>query len=223
MDVRLGMPVRTRDGREIGKVDRLVVDPEKRELLEIVIHRGPFFTTDRIVDCGLVNALQIDDEVLLKISAREAEELPAFVEHEHIVGKQSGTVHRYAFVHGTPQPGQLLVRAPIQGYHHVTLPEYESLAMTAGWLEVRSDLPEEAVALDRGTDVFDREGRRIGTVREVLVDPDGAITGLTVALGLVRHHDVTLPPEWITAMTDNEVVLTVSEQEINERRAVVGT
>src|SRR3546814_566633 len=81
MDIRLGMHVQSSDGRLLGNVDRIILEPDSHEVFGIIAHKGHFFTTDRIIEVGFIDSAA-DDTVRLRISQDKADDLPLFTEHE---------------------------------------------------------------------------------------------------------------------------------------------
>lgn len=75
MHIELGRPVMSRDGKRIGTVDQLVLDPATREVQAIIVHRGWLLSEDRIVDRALIDAVAPDGTVWLSVEAEQTKEL----------------------------------------------------------------------------------------------------------------------------------------------------
>jgi hypothetical protein len=95
---------------------------------------------------------------------------------------------------------------------------FAPVAPAATETEVASPLTASEVVLDKGTDVVDAAGDKIGTVAEVLFGPDDRITGFMVEQGFLFHHDVWVPAEWIGPITHEHVQLTVSRDQVEQSR-----
>lgn len=83
MNLDIGSDVRTSDGESVGKVDRIIFEVESMEMREFIIHKGPFFTTDRIVQRELIDHIDEEHVVHLRITADEAKQLPPFIGEQH--------------------------------------------------------------------------------------------------------------------------------------------
>lgn len=59
LDIKLDMRVVITDSKVIGKVDRLVIDPESHELEEIIIHKG-VLQNDRIIERVSIESVDPD-------------------------------------------------------------------------------------------------------------------------------------------------------------------
>ncbi|MEZ4522126.1 MAG: PRC-barrel domain-containing protein [Thermomicrobiales bacterium] len=90
MNLDIGSAVQTRDGKNIGKVDRIIFAAENLEMREFVVHQGPFFSTNRIVQRSLVDRIGDDHVVHLRIGADEAQDLPPYIEERHVAVFTSG-------------------------------------------------------------------------------------------------------------------------------------
>lgn len=85
MQIQLGKPVVSKDGKQVGRVDRIALDYETREVKQIVVHQGVLLTHDRLVDRELIDRVDEDGTVHLALTAAEVDRLPEFVEAEFIV------------------------------------------------------------------------------------------------------------------------------------------
>jgi uncharacterized protein YrrD len=80
----LGCQVRTSDGEDVGKVDRIIFDPQSLTVREFVVHEGILFTHDRIVAREMIDHIDDDHVVHLRLTGAEEEKLPPFVAEEHV-------------------------------------------------------------------------------------------------------------------------------------------
>ncbi|MEZ4521546.1 MAG: PRC-barrel domain-containing protein [Thermomicrobiales bacterium] len=84
MQLDLGSHVKTSDGEDIGTVSRIIFDTDKLMVREFVVHEGVLLTHDRIVHRELVDRIDDDHVVYLKMTASDADDLPAFVAEQHM-------------------------------------------------------------------------------------------------------------------------------------------
>ena len=77
MRIALGQDVFARDGQKVGTVDRVVLDDRSHRVDQIVVHKGVFFSTDKLVDRTMIERVD-DGGVHLSIGATEEEKLPDF-------------------------------------------------------------------------------------------------------------------------------------------------
>lgn len=78
------------DGQEIGKVDRIVYEVETMAVREFVVHKGLFFGTDRIVQRALIDHIDDEHVVHLRIASDAVDELPPFLPERHVAVFVSG-------------------------------------------------------------------------------------------------------------------------------------
>lgn len=83
MQLDLGSHVRTSDGKDAGKVDRIIFETDTMMVREFVVHKGILFGTDRIVDREQIDHIGDEHEVYLKLTAEQAADLPAFIHDQH--------------------------------------------------------------------------------------------------------------------------------------------
>jgi sporulation protein YlmC with PRC-barrel domain len=211
MDIKLGKSVRTADGTQIGKVDRIVLDPDNGELLELIVHEGHVLTRDRIVDRGLITDVDLDGTVYLTLTQEEAEALPPFAASEHIVpsSPDRGSTPMALGTATMTMPILWRVRPDGHGQHHVSTDQYYTAVADAAAIETRSNLPENAVAISRATEVVDVHGRKLGEVDIVLYNGGGEIKELIVRAGHRHRHELRVPRAWVEVVTHERIRLNV--------------
>jgi predicted flap endonuclease-1-like 5' DNA nuclease len=213
-EIRFGMPVMTSDGKRIGKVDRLVVDPDHLQFLEVVVQQYLPIPVERIVN--RVDIHRVDNEaLLLKIDHEAAHMLPQFNTREYSVASTDGGGTPFALGAGptTNQPILYERGSSRHEMHAARTNVFEAAVATASVVEVRSNLPDAAVVLNRGTDVLDADEHKIGTLDEMSFDERGTITGFVIRTGFFTRHEQTVLAERIAAITHKYVRLNVKPHE----------
>lgn len=221
MQIEIGAKVVSQDGEDIGKVDRIVIDPETREVIEIITHKGIFSNEDRIIERAFIASAD-DETVQLNIAAAKVHELPTFVQADFIIPEESwdavlwpaqGEEYGYTTTASEAWMGGGSVLAetgPGSGqYSRVTGGSLGAFQLEDTTMEVRSNLPENAVVLQKGTDVFSSDGKKLGAVDDLSYDSDGTLTGLHVRSGILRHHEAYAPASLIQSMTHERITLNV--------------
>src|SRR6185295_6628330 len=84
MQFKQGANVSTYDGKYVGNVDRVVLNPKTKEVTHIVVRKGFLFSEDKIVPLSVI-ASATDQGVMLRQDAGNLDDLPPF-EETHYVG-----------------------------------------------------------------------------------------------------------------------------------------
>ncbi len=163
LSIRLGAPVKTREGRHVGNVDRVVVDPDGGRLTHVVVHAGGLLARDVVVPSEAVERAS-PDSLWLRLSAGDLQSLPDFVEAEY-VPLESQDEPPIITWEGAPsyEPRAVLVPAatlydpPVKPYAPQIVEEHENI-------------PYGTTEIVRGSRVQCTDGF-LGTVQEVRVDP----------------------------------------------------
>ncbi|HMM43796.1 MAG TPA: PRC-barrel domain-containing protein [Thermomicrobiales bacterium] len=211
-NIRLGVPVVLQDGTEIGRVDRIVVAPETESLLELVVQKGFLLREDRIVDEGLIERIDEDGRVVLRLDPEQVHDLPPYIAQAYVVAPTYAVARDpYGSAIGPTREDGVLHRthAPMHEGRHVSSAAYVDWVMSAAAVEVRSDLPETGAAVDVGTDVVTRDGRKIGTIEAIDVDEVRQVRGYVVRSGMFHRLDLVIPEDLIDAVTEDHVRLAV--------------
>jgi sporulation protein YlmC with PRC-barrel domain len=82
MQFKQGTRIYSADGQELGHVDRVVLDPDTKEVTHIVIRQGFLFTEDKVLPIDLIDHTSADE---IRISKRADElHLPQFEEMHYL-------------------------------------------------------------------------------------------------------------------------------------------
>ena len=84
MHLRVGARVRTRDGRHVGEVHRVLVDLDDKAVTGVVVLKGRVLPRDVLVPLDFIEHFDAD-EVVLTLDVLELELLPDFVFNEVLV------------------------------------------------------------------------------------------------------------------------------------------
>lgn len=217
MDINLGMHVYTSDDKDIGTVDKLILDPSTDAVKAAVVRKGILLHTDVEVPAETL-AASPDGNAHIAYSSDEVDRLPRFDEANYAIPPVE-----YLPPSGYPLGG---VYWPV-GYG-MAVPLLE-VPLVAGPVEPSwtgdSDVDQEIGAalraqdlenavIDKGSAVLGRDGEKVGTVHELAFDPTtSALTGLVVHKGLIMGKDTEIPASLIDKVDDGVVYLKVDARE----------
>jgi uncharacterized protein YrrD len=204
MQLKKGASVESSAGEKIGTLDRVVLDPETREVTHIIVEKGLLFTEDKVVQIQDVRHVEEDGKVILGKPAAEFNNAPTYDTSEYINVSQRDypdeprermvdAVYWYPALNTTWWGGGPLARYP--------KPKY---------VKAEKVIPDEQVALKEGSKVISKDGVNIGNVERVIVDPEGNIaTHIVVSAGLVLKEEKMIPSLWIKDVQEDQVTLTI--------------
>jgi len=223
VDIQLGKPVLSSDGTYLGKVDRLVLDPATREFIEIVVHRGFLFSTDRIIEQPFINRVDADGVVWLNVTALRAKSLPIFYEHEYVVptpedASAAAFPVQLGVSGGSYSTMPILWRSSYsgRGYDPASRMMFEPPSISPAAIEVRSNLPDNSVVLDRGTDVVCKDGEKLGTVIDVVYGDHSELEAIVVGTGFRHLHRVYIPAALVESIGHDQVRILATETEARQ-------
>ena len=189
MEFKDGTSVFTIDQKDVGDLERVVIDPETRQLTHIVVKKGHVLPEDTLVPVEKV-AHASHDMVTLTCSMDEIKQLPPL-----------------EVVHTVPREGNAIYEQPVAGMY--TTAPITPLVVT----ETTRTLPENLVALKEGAKVVSSDEKHVGNVERVFTE-DGKVTHLTLSHGLLAKTEKSIPYEWVEMMGEEEVDLSVDAQQI---------
>jgi sporulation protein YlmC with PRC-barrel domain len=212
MSVQLGAHVRTRDGKDVGSIERLIVEPASGEVKAAVIRKGFILTEDIQIPRS---ALQEggEGEARLSYTADEVKELPRFHQADY-----TAPPAEYVSPFGYPSAALLW---PVD--YVLPVPT----APTVPPAESDEALRQRGVNLDdvviaQGSDVIARDGEKVGEIHSITFDPPtGRPTKFVIRRGFLFTEDVELPAEAIEHVTDGVVYLQLDKEQIKSHSEFV--
>jgi sporulation protein YlmC with PRC-barrel domain len=198
-DFHLGADVYAGDGKEIGKLVRVLVDGSFTLQALVIKESGGF--AGRGLSPG---SLLVADEVVVPKAAVKS------VTHDRVdLGIESSEVRRLP---------------PYLSYREKPESLGEELEDTAGvlgsgpevphWLEQVANKPEGELEIDGGENVMlGRTGRRLGTVKDVLFDGDQLVGVVLLPDGLFKR-EVILPRRFLDRSDDAALFAQLDEKDL---------
>ena len=191
-------------GEKVGLLDRVVLDPETMDVTFLVIKEGVLFKKDRLIPIQYLNR-QVGKRITLNKTANDLDDMPPYDETAYVGYDRRGyaegasledadAVYWYPPVHTawwTVGGGMLVPPKP-------------------RFVKKEEVIPDDDIALDEGAKVIAREGNEIGTVEQVIIEPDELrATHIVVGRGLLNKEYKLVPTLWIKDVTEEKVYLTI--------------
>ncbi len=207
LQVKEGTPVFTSDGKQAGKINRFVLDPTSEEVTHIVVEKGWLLPEDKVVPFEMVESAS-KDKVTLKKDIGDFDQLPPFEETHFIQANGEGipvtggrTYYAPAYYWYPPPNGY--VGYPAYGLPYPTWPP----------VVVQQNIPENTVPLKQGANVISLDGKHVGDVERLFVDPESKkVTHFLISKGLLFKDHKVVPTNWVKSVEEDKVNLTVSSK-----------
>lgn len=199
-----GASVLTKNGIEVGTIERVVVNPATNALAGIVVRSGGLLNNDQKVVPAHLVADATEDLVLLQEEAGALESMPSF-EEERLVDAD-----------GNPDPSpSVLDHQPMSvGAQAMGLPIPPAPGPV---IRVEQNIPEGTVALKDGARVITSEGTHVGKVERVLADPSAdEVTHLLISRGLLLKEKKLIPMKWVRSLDEEKVHLRVKRERVDK-------
>lgn len=208
MQFKEGTKVFTSDGKDVGHIDKLVMNPQTKELTHIVVRKGFLLTEDKILPLNLIASAN-DEEVLLREAAGNLDDLPPFEEIHYLdLDKVERGETDYA---GTEV---LYWLPPLSGLGYPSFypypPPYATSTPTT-----KQNIPENSIVLEEGTEVYSGNSELLGHVERLLTDSSsGRTTHFVLAAGLMPTGKRLVPMNWVKHMSEGKLYMSVGKSMI---------
>jgi uncharacterized protein YrrD len=201
MQFKQGSTVHTAEGQDVGRVDRVVLNPKTKEVTHIVVRKGFLFQEDKIVPLSLI-ASSTEEGILLRPNAGNLDMLPPFEETHYVTAEEDArgdAVDLAAPLYWYPPMGGWLGYSE---YAYSYPPPYP--------VETTQNIPQDTVAVREGAQVITADGQQVGTVERVFTDSrTDQATYFLMSQGLFFKEKKLIPVTWVRNIKENEIHLTV--------------
>lgn len=208
MQFKQGASIFTEEGKEVGHIDRVVIDPKTKDVTHIVVRKGLLFTQDKVVPEKFI-ATGNADRITLRMKTKKLNELPDYEEAHYVtlneeeLARTEKTPIFYAPVSYWYPPYPEMVVAPY------IEPPYQ--------VETTLNIPKGTVAVKEGAKVITRDEQHVGNVEQVLTSAKtGRVTHLMIAKGMLLKEKKMIPAGWIDRLAEGEVRLAVVLRTVQE-------
>lgn len=215
-NLRHGAHVESAEGKDLGRLHAVVIDPGDNEVTHIVVNAGPHFPEPGFGAPELIN-VPIDlmedageDKVVLRSNREQFKKLPRYVEREFTQAERA------------PERGERTGAAQLLWNTGVALAA--SFARTLTGIAVPAETVRKA-SFEReilnDVPVWRQEPHtHIGDVERVLVDEEtDEIKELVIRRGVLFHEDVVLPINYVTEILDGVVHVQITDEELRGLQA----
>ncbi len=202
MRLTKGADVYSSTGEKLGTVDRVIIDPNTKEVTHLVISKGFLFTTNKIIGIDMVNPAE-DDRISLLSSGDDLDKFQDFTDSHFVNLEQTENPTQDEIPTATWYP-------PAEYAWWRSGPGMAYPPMPLFVRKMEQNIPEGTVALEEGAKVTSRDGHHIGNVEEVYVDKeDNRATHILISAGTLFKEQKLLPVTWISQIGEHEVQLSV--------------
>ena len=207
MEFQLESPVVSADGVDLGKIHRIIFDPQSAEVKSIVLKKGVFFARDVAIPIEDVRAATAEG-VELSLSREEVDNVPGFIEGDYTWPHQS-----WSSPYGWPMGGVMWPMAYAgYGYGGYVGSPVMASQVPDSVIEREKQQDHDNAVVGQGSEVLAKGGEKVGEVHNMVIDPAShKPSSVVVRSGFVFTQDVELPGDWIESYDDYRVTLNVDK------------
>lgn len=203
--IKKGTTILAQNGDKVGKVVRVVMDPRSQKITHLIVQKGWLFTEDKVLNFDQIDSVNVEGDNLVLISDIESlDQLPPYKEVYFVpVDEADENVTNLEYVpiaYLYPPAGQAM---------------WGGFPITYGppYMVKREEfnIPDDGVELKLGANVVSADGKNVGSLAEVVSDPDtGYATHLILSHGTLVKDKKLIPTLWIDATEDGSIKLAVN-------------
>jgi uncharacterized protein YrrD len=197
-----GADVYSAGGNKLGSLHRVILDPNTRKVTHLVVEKGLLFNTNKIIPIEQVNP-QNEEMIILTSSEQDLKGFTDF-EEDHFVSldqadnPEAGVEYSYWY----PPPSYASWRTGMQMLYP-PVPTYV--------IRTTQNIPDGTVALEEGARVESADNKLVGTIEQLIVEPENNhVTHMVISAGLLFKERKLIPVNWISTIGEKEVRLSVN-------------
>jgi uncharacterized protein YrrD len=201
VELKKGADVFSSTGEKIGSLDRVVLNPETKEVTHIVVEKGVVFTINKVIPIEYVN-MEAGYRIALDRTAQDLEDLPSYDPASYI------NLDRTEYPEENHDIESVYWYPPVNiAWWTTGLPMWYPKPQ---YVKAEKVIPDDTIALEEGAKVFSKDGEHIGDVEEVIIEPDEhRATHIVVGEGFFLKEHKLVPTLWITSVDEDMVNLSV--------------
>ena len=214
MQFKDGAKVVTTGGETVGSIDRVVIDPQSKEVTHVVVRKGFLLPEDKVVPIDYFQSAA-EDQAILHSNTDDLDALPSFEETHYIPWEEETVSPRtgYAQSYYWYPPAA----TPWWGY-----PGYAGYYGYAPYVtprQVERNIPKGSVPLEEGAKVVSADGEAVGSVKRIFTDTKtDRVTHFVVSEGLIFKEKRLIPTAWVKNIKEDEVELSVDAKVVERLR-----
>jgi uncharacterized protein YrrD len=213
VELKEGMNVETADGRELGKINRFILNPETNEVTHIVVEKGWLLGEDKVVPFDKVRSTD-EDKVVLSQEIEDFDDLPPFEENYYVRADdrdlESMSTNRAADRPGYPIAPTYYWYPPYGSFGY---PAYGLAAYSWPRTETVQNIPEDTVPLKEGTNVMSSDDKHVGDIERLFLETgSNKATHVLISEGIFFKDRRLIPASWIRSATEESVQLNVPSE-----------
>jgi uncharacterized protein YrrD len=213
MELQLETPVFSADGTDMGKVHRVIFDPQKAEVRSIVVKKGVFFARDVAIPIEDVRAATTS-RVELSLTHEQADKFPEFVEADY-TWPDANWMAPYGWGMGDVM-WPMGVAGGYDGYPLDPGARTAEMPDEASRRLQKQDL--ENAVVGEGSEVMAKGGEKLGEVHNMVIDPTShKPSSVVIRSGFIFTEDVEVPGDWVASYDDRVVTLNVDKPTVEHR------
>lgn len=216
MDVKIGAEVFGSGGDRIGEVEGLIVNAGTKRATAILIDKGRFDRDKFIIDVSAIDRSDSDGLHLEETAARTAETAPELDSEE--IGLPQRVAPPTEFIPAAGVGGPIVADTPsLPGKYPADDSFFVLAPIDPPPVEIFSNLGENEVRLDRGTDVLSSDGHKLGDAVGFALGEMGLVEQITVSEGFLRKHQANFSLSEIGEFGTGKVHLRLSKADAEKR------
>jgi sporulation protein YlmC with PRC-barrel domain len=210
IEINIGAAVESR-GRDIGRIEQVILDREAYEATHLVVrHGGPLNARHVLMPLNWVAGSE-HNRIRIDRTDDELAELPNF-EMQHYVRLDQLDEEQVEHPRSKIKPSDwinyfvpFVANAFGEPYHPPGVVVTDQLLSTS----------ESAVK--RGLPVESSDGHKVGELHEVLLsEPDWRLSGIVITRGFVLKHPMRVAADWVAGIERERIVLNRSKQQVED-------
>ncbi|MGE0130883.1 MAG: PRC-barrel domain-containing protein [Blastocatellales bacterium] len=210
LEINIGATIESR-GREVGRVEQVVLNRDSYEATHLVVKHGGLLSARHLLMPFNWVIGSEHDRVRIDRAEDEITALPNF-EMQHYVRLDQLDEEQVEHPRSQIKPSDwinyvvpFVANAFGDPYHPPGVVVTDQLLSTS----------ESAV--NRGLPVESSDGHKVGEVHEVLLSqPEWRLSGLVITRGFVLKHPLRVPGDWVASIERDRIALNRSQQQIED-------
>ena len=209
--------------RDLGHIDRIVMDPVTNEVTHVIVRQGLIFTEDKVIPIDYFRSAT-PERALLRDNIGDLDALPVFEETHYVPAEYVDEAERASDIAVDGIPG-IFWYPPMGMSGHQTIGYYgpfetdnvqERMPRSRRFVKwTAQNIPDGTVALKEGAEVISADDEHVGNIEQIHIDvASNDATHMLISQGLFLKEKKWVPSWWVRHVEEDKVYLSVTARSL---------
>ena len=212
MRFNFGTDILNSSGEKVAELHQIVIDPVTDQVTALIANKGFLLPNDKVIPISLVMD-STDEYIKLYDFEGSYDDLDDYTQVHYVRAEENRKITLTDSQGITKPPLIAYPPSGLSGIGYIPVVNYPNQTKT----EVVKNIPQENVDIPEDARVIGMNGKHVGNVEEVIVNPQSdRVTHFVISKGLLFNEEKLIPSTWVSGFDSDRLKLVVNSKIIEQ-------